>query len=264
MRVVLVIIAVLVVIFAAILIMRSGEQPGEQKKIVPKVEQESADLFVPELERVDIDPPAPISTDFIRAVPVLKNPRLKFVKYTYQWYVNGSEVADSDKKLLPKGNYKKGDSVACRVQAVRGQYKSGEVKSSSVDVGNAPPEIQSQAVPSFQVPGEFRYKIKAKDPDGDVLSYRLLSPQDLDIALDPDTGEIQWYIDSVPKDIPESKPLSPSDEGSGASTPKSTDNEQQQKLSPVVQIVFEIQDSEGAAVTGGISLNLSTGREIAY
>ncbi|NIQ72724.1 MAG: hypothetical protein GTN94_39980, partial [Candidatus Aminicenantes bacterium] len=77
----------------------------------------------PVIVEVKLDPPQPTSVDFIRALPVLEDTRMTHVKYTYNWYVNGSRVPENNKKLLARQSYKKGDKVYCRVMASRGIHE---------------------------------------------------------------------------------------------------------------------------------------------
>lgn len=220
--------------------------------------------ITPEIAKVAIDPPEPISTDFVRAVPVLKHAKMRFVTYSYQWYINGEPVPDGNKRLLDKKHPKKGDTVYCRVKAARGKYESKTAESDEIEIGNAPPVIHSTPVSPFRVPGEFTYNIKASDPDGDTLTYRLVSPQEQNIFINPDTGELEWYISQVPKDLVTSgEEVSPRPEDEEITTPapKPKPKKKAPQLSPFIKIVFEVSDSSGASATSSINLNLSKGTE---
>ncbi len=232
-----------------------GKIAAKKKKPLP---------ITPEIAEVAIDPPEPISTDFIRAMPVLKHAKMRFVTYSYQWYVNGEPVPDGNKKLLDKKHFKKGDLVYCRVKAARGKYVSKTGESDEIEIGNAPPVIHSTPVSPFRVPGQFNYAIKASDPDGDALTYRLVSPQEHDIFINPDTGEIEWYISQVPRDLETSaEDVSPQPEDEEITTPapKPKPKEKAPQLSPFIRIIFEVSDIDGAGTTSSINLNLSKGTE---
>lgn len=236
-----------------------GKIAAKKKKPLP---------VTPEIAKVEIDPPKPVSTDFIRAVPVLKHTGMRFVTYSYQWYVNGEPVPDSNKRLLAKTHFKKGDEVYCRVKAVRGKYESKVVESDEIKIGNAPPIVHSTPVSPFRVPGEFHYAIKASDPDGDALTYRLVSPQEHDIFINPDTGELEWYISKVPGDPAAGRDeVSPQPEDEETAAQREMEERSEAKptakpgLSPFVRIIFEVRDSGGATVTSSINLNLSKGTE---
>ena len=218
----------------------------------------------PEITKVEIDPEAPTSSDFIRALPKLKYGQPRYVTFFYLWFVNGESVPDCNKKLLDKKYYKKGDTVYCRVRAERGKLKSKEVKSRKIKIGNSPPIINYSEIGRFEVPGEFRYTIDATDPDGDNLTYRLLEPLDRGIVIDAGTGIIQWYIDDIDEDQ-EGEPLALAENEDEDPAQKRSSKEatiqKKEKLSPFVKIVFEVRDTDGAAVTSSIHINLKKGAE---
>ena len=246
---------------------------GVKRKSGPDKGKAAPTLANPEIDKVEIDPPAPTSTDFMRAVPVLKNPAVRFVTYNYRWFVNGEAVVGGDKKLLDKENFKKGDTVYCLVKAVRGRYQSKEVESDEIVVGNSPPVIIYVPIANFEIPGEFRYKIVAEDPDGDTLTYTLLEPKDSAIQLDSETGEMSWYINEQMREIFEGKDEIVENTGTGSSEeeertssieskPAPPELVKEEKPTPYVQIVFQAADPDGATAVGSININLLQGREI--
>jgi hypothetical protein len=246
----------------------------EKKTDVKKAVEKKPLPVKPEIAKVEIDPPEPTSSDFVRAVPVLTHPKMRFVKYTYRWFVNNEAVVGGDKRLLDKEEFKKGDSVYCLVKAVRGNYQSEEVESEKIVIANAPPVINLTPIPAFEVPGEFSYRINAVDPDGDALDYTLLEPKNSDIFLDPETGTISWNITEQMREEFEKrgKPVSSgsSEEEESASAPSTTERkerpepaEKEKKPTPYVKIVFQVTDADGLSTTASISINLLKGREIA-
>ncbi len=230
----------------------SSDNNGEQNKKAGK-----RPTLKPKIARVDIDPLKPISTDIIRAIPRLASVRSKDYQFTYKWFVNDEAIEGTPGKLLEKKYYKKGDTVFCRVTVRRGKGKTEEAESPKITVGNAPPLIHRQAIPVFPIPGEFRYSIMAEDPDGDSLSYRLLAPLDKGIVVDSATGLMQWNVDVSLEDFEENPepPTRPEEEG----TTPSTKPPKKEKPSPIVKILYEVRDADGATSVSDITLNLAEG-----
>jgi hypothetical protein len=220
----------------------------------------------PEITGVQLDPPDPTSQDFIHAQPVLKHPDMQFVKYSYQWYVNGDAAPDGRNNALDRQYFKKGDAVYCRVKAVRGKIEAKPIDSDEVNIGNSPPILNLLPVPPFDIPGEFRYTINAEDPDGDPVTYRLLAPLDRGVVLDGKTGVIRWYIDEAPADAQgqDEPPPRPEDEGASSSDRRKPPEPEPESALPAIPssitIIFEVSDSDGASVTGSFELNLTRER----
>jgi hypothetical protein len=77
--------------------------------------------------------------------------------------------------------------------------KSRPVKSKYILIRGSAPVLELEPIPEFSVPGTFQYQIKAIDPDvlpGEepALSFELVSPRDLGITLDPQTGQMKWEL----------------------------------------------------------------------
>jgi hypothetical protein len=215
----------------------------------------------PVITAVELDPPEPKSSDFIRVQTKLENPRMTYVTYSYMWFVNGSAI-EEDMDTLDKKHYKKGDKIYCRVIAAKGVYKSKPVESKEVKILNSPPVFNLVPVNAFKVPGTFEYAIKASDHDGDKLTYLLVAPQDMGIDINPETGVITWEIQEVPRYIPEEAGVTNRPEGDDAPAAKQKPEDASPKLTSMVKLIFEVRDTEGAVVRAAIDLNLDKGREI--
>jgi len=271
------VIAAIIAVVILIAIVFTSSTKDEKKADVKKAEKPAPLPIKPEIAKVEIDPPAPTSSDFVRAEPVLKYPKMRFVNYTYRWFVNNEAVVDGDKKLLDKTQFKKGDSVYCLVKALRGRYQSEEMESEKIVIGNSPPVINLSPVSAFKIPGEFRYRINAVDPDGDALNYTLLGPQNREIFLHPETGTISWNItEQMREELEDSFESADTmstggseEEGSAPalSTEESTKRPApakiEEKPTPYVKIIFQVTDADGLAATSFITVNLLEGREIA-
>jgi hypothetical protein len=219
----------------------------------------------PVIAKVEFEPPEPTSSDDIRANTLLKDPRMKYVKFQYQWFVNGEIVTGKEDPFLEKQHYKKGDIVYCRAKATRDIYESKIVKSKEVRIKNSMPLITQVPWDNVKLGDRFHYTINARDPDGDPLTYRLVSPLDLGIKLDPNTGDIRWDTRDIPKpepiEIKSGSEMRVSKTGEGydeSAISKSPPGVKKQKQLPtIVKIVFEVRDPDGAAAVSSIQLNFT-------
>jgi hypothetical protein len=213
----------------------------------------------PVISNVVLNPPQPSVSDDIVATTTLNDSGMKRVKFHYQWFVNGEQVPANEGRRLKKQHYKRGDNVYCRVKAIRGIYKSKIAKSKEIEIKNATPLIT--LVPWDNVPpgGHFHYSIKATDPDGDPLTYRLLSPLNLGIDLDPKTGDIDWDTRKIPKPEPIETRTNTTGEGSreGAISTPHPGTKKPETFPSLIKIVFEARDTNGAAAVSSIRLNLT-------
>lgn len=258
---------IIIIILAAIIF--SWTKDKAKNKVITigeiSVEEKPPLPTIPEIKDVKIEPEKPNSQDFLHATPVLKYPDMQFVKYSYQWYVNGDAVsaAEGKKNSLDRKYFKKGDDVYCRVKAVRGKIEAKPVDSDKVNIGNSPPVMNLLPVKPFSVPGEFRYTIKAEDPDGDPLTYKLLEPRDRGITIDRNTGLIKWYLTAAPApdDMTEPAPR-PEDEGASAERRPEPEDTDLSATPGFVTIIFEVTDNDDASTKGSIDLNLAQGSEV--
>jgi hypothetical protein len=118
------------------------------------------------------------------------------IHYDYEWYINdqpvdGSTGADLDGKLI-----RSNDRVAVKV-IPSDPFSLGAPKlSNTFIVANQPPEISSLP-PTEAEEGKYVYQVIAKDPDGDVLSYRLEEAPP-EMTLNPTSGLLEWNLKVPP------------------------------------------------------------------
>jgi hypothetical protein len=240
---------------------KKKEETTEQYQVKPRKTR----TYEPAIAKVEFQPPEPISSDDIQANPTLKDLRMKRVKFHYQWFVNGEIIPGIEDRDLEKQHYKKGDKVYCRVRATRGIYESKIVKSNEVKIKNSMPIITSTPWNNVRLGEVFHYTIQARDPDNDPLTYRLVSPLDMGIKLDPKTGEIRWNTRDIPRPEPidnnrdserqKSKLGEGFDESAMSKAPSPVKRKKQ--LPSRVKIVFEVSDPDGAAAVSSIELDFS-------
>jgi len=241
-----------------------------KKEIIktPDVKKVKTEIKTVKLEIKDlvIEPESPISTSIIRIIPVLNRAKTRNMKYQYRWFVNGDEIQNLNKKILPREFFKKDDRIYCQVRVTEGKQTSGEKRSREFEVANSPPRIQLRPLPKVNIPGNLVYQIDAYDPDNDSLEYNLISPLDKGIQLDSKSGLLKWYV----KKLPEKKKIQnevtvveSSGEGSGTIVRRERNNHEKSGQNPdLVVIVFEVRDSEGDRAVSLIELNLKTGKEV--
>ncbi|UCH96740.1 MAG: cadherin repeat domain-containing protein [Candidatus Aminicenantes bacterium] len=255
-------IGVIVVLLSITFFCSKKEEKTEQYQVKPRRTRS----LEPVITEVKLEPSQPTSTDSLEAIPVLKDTRMKHVKFRYQWFVNERIIREKDNQLLEKQHYKKGDIIYCRVKATRGIYESKVIKSKPIKIKNSGPIIKLVPWENVRPPGRFRYTINASDPDNDPLTYQLVSPLDVGIDINPETGEILWDIPEIPEPEPIDTRTSIS-EGEGATrwdneesagSKSVPENQKYRTLYPVVKIVFEVRDSDGEAVVSSIRLDLTS------
>ncbi len=217
---------------------------------------------VPEarLEAVVIEPDTPTVETGVRAMPRFReNPR-RTVPLTYEWFVNGDRVPEVEKAALPREKYQREDRIRCRVRPHAG---GRWIKSDSVTVLNAPPHFRPGRVPGFDIPGEFIHQVFAEDPDNDPVTYRLVSPLDRGIELDPRTGMIRWRVESLPEEAQPGTQPRMEDEGAGALPAAIEPEPAAESEDPfLVALRIEADDGHGGIARHQILLDLRRGEEV--
>ena len=109
------------------------------------------------------------------------------VEFGYRWSVNDDEVFAATDPVL-KTTLKKGDTVSVHVTPMLGGVE-GLPASRSVQVVNSPPSVKPDFA-DIQIKGNgYSFRVQAEDPDGDKLTYSLLSAPS-GMMIDPATGVI--------------------------------------------------------------------------
>lgn len=138
--------------------------------------------------RIEVTPDSPQRGDIIKlsltGVP-------EGATVSYEWRQNGSLLNESGSSLKLAENFKRGDKVDCRV-SVTASGKT-DVWTVSTTVANGNPIIEAAATLVKVQDRVYRITFKAKDPDGDTLSYELKDPVD-GAVIDKQTGEIQYSV----------------------------------------------------------------------
>jgi hypothetical protein len=125
------------------------------------------------------------------ATPVASDPDGDPVEFRYRWTVNQAPAEEQEEASFATAGLAPGDEIRVQVVASDGESESDAVWSGVLLVGNAAPEIVS--TPAAVAPGEpFRYRVEARDPEGDrSLRYQLRKGPE-GMSLNPILGELHW------------------------------------------------------------------------
>lgn len=167
----------------------------------------------------------------------LKSQELPFGwEIEYQWWVNDVQAEEQTTDTLPPGLFRPQDWIFCMVQLLDDQGNIMQtLRSNRVNVIPLPPRPMLEPIPQFSVPGEFRYQIKAVDPNepednpGETLTYELREPQTENIIINPQSGMLTWNIDT----------------------------ETAKRLEKGMEISFRIISSWGTSITSSINIKIS-------
>lgn len=108
------------------------------------------------------------------------------VTLRYSWHIGDREVSRSD--TAPA--LKKGDNVSVTLTPNDGKT-DGNAETITMIIKNGPPEIEKNEKMQIDSSGKLVYQIRASDPEGDRLTYKLASgPQGM--AIDPQSGLVTW------------------------------------------------------------------------
>jgi hypothetical protein len=148
--------------------------------------------YPPKILSVEILPQKPHLGDELEARAEAFDQDGDPVQLSYTWVVNGQIVTKGSSPRFATADLHKHDRVVVRI--VPSDAKSDGVEGSSqpVFITNRPPEISSS--PSTTVAeGLYTYNVKATDPDGDPLQFRLSQAPE-GMTIEPGTGIIQWKV----------------------------------------------------------------------
>jgi len=152
----------------------------------------TANNYPPKILSVGILPQKPHLGDELEARAEVFDPNGDSVQLSYTWVVNGQIVTKGSSSRFATADLHKHDRVVVRVVPSNGKSDGVEGSSQSVFITNRPPEITS--TPSTTVAeGIYTYIVKATDPDGDPLQFRLSQAPE-GMTIEPETGIIRWKI----------------------------------------------------------------------
>jgi hypothetical protein len=113
------------------------------------------------------------------------------VEFHYKWSVNGREQPE-DSSVLPGNRFRRGDTVALTVIPYDREGEGQPFVSQPIVIPDAVPRITSSPPQNFQ--GDvYTYQVIAHDPDGDPITYSLVSAP-AGMIIDSRAGLITWQL----------------------------------------------------------------------
>lgn len=154
---------------SAVLVPFDGKEKGKEYRIPPVRVMNSP----PRIVDVSLSPFNPTTEDDLKVSVKVEDPDGDPVSIKYRWFINQLPVKDVNGSVLPHTYTKKGDVVAVTVEPTDGESYGTEYVSYPVEIMNSPPQILSSPPTTLTPEGNLIYKIQARDPDNDPLTYEL-------------------------------------------------------------------------------------------
>lgn len=126
----------------------------------------------PEIERIRIEPGAPVDGDRVRARVTAHDPDGDRVELSYAWWVDGRTQRVEGPEFELEGA-SKGDRIELEVVARSGGRESEPARASAT-VGNRPPVLERVTIQprGVALPGDpVTVSAEADDPDGDPVDF---------------------------------------------------------------------------------------------
>ena len=158
------------------------ETPGT---VTPKAEGPSKALISARLQLKAID-----NKDVLKVVTDKVTGRNGTdITYKFDWKINGQAAGDGSDSV---SGFKRGDKVTVQITPFDGEVVAGQSRVLSMEIANTTPKIAEQKESPFD--GKtFTTQINASDPDGDPLSYELLSGPE-GMTIDKKSGMVSWSL----------------------------------------------------------------------
>jgi hypothetical protein len=122
--------------------------------------------------------------------PLEENQRISYI-----YWKNGKKILESPKNTLPPTSYKKKDVIFVDVQLQQEGQLLEQRRSKRLVIGNSSPIINEVNIPDIDGPGIYRIFIKARDPDGDKITFSLAGdPLPGGLEIDPHSGTVTCIL----------------------------------------------------------------------
>ncbi len=172
-----------------------GKATGEEVSSRPVVVKNG----IPSVKRIQISPFPAFPGDELEIEVEAEDPDGDRVELHYSWMVNGQRVEGESSARFSTAHLRRGDRVLAQVVPEDSDNSGVPVSSQEVVLENRPPRVLSQPPENLMAPGRYRYEVKAEDPDGDQLEFRLEGPVPDGMRIDPVAGLLEWDFESAPE-----------------------------------------------------------------
>ncbi|MGA1839559.1 MAG: putative Ig domain-containing protein [bacterium] len=163
-----IIISLLLLMGFVFLFLKGGDNPQKLSS-----ENKQAATGVPKIKHVYIKPMKPNSIDDLLADVTIEGSNQDKVGFRYQWHKNDHQIENERGKGLSHIHFKKGDVISVSVIPVMRGVSGKPVSSSSVEIKNSPPALQSVLIQPQVVYSntDLMAKAEAEDPDQELVSF---------------------------------------------------------------------------------------------
>lgn len=173
-----------------------GKTWGEPMESQPRVILESA----PPKAKVEISPQPALPGDLLKAKVVSEQADSEELGLKCRWKVNGQVVEEGDSMELSTKGLRRGDKIQAEVEIETQGGGSVIILSKETVLQNRPPQIISRPPERLEAAGKYRYRVRAVDPDGDPLSFRLEGAPPAGMKIHPTTGLLEWDFSDAPQE----------------------------------------------------------------
>ena len=165
------------------------------KAVAPEAEKKESSAVTanqpPRVTAVDATPSYPKIGEPFKVTATATDPDGDEITFEYQWFKNNELLSEKSDTLTLK-EFKRGDQIQVNIIPSDGKT-TGSMGMIKVTIGNSPPEITSTAGEGRYEDRKFIYQVKAKDPEGDPITFSLkTAPKGM--AIDSKTGLITWNV----------------------------------------------------------------------
>ena len=141
----------------------------------------------PRITQLELIPADPKTNNDLRVLLQTEDPDGDILHTERTWYQNDEEVFGVSGRYFPSSQTKKGDRIYMEV-VVEDKQDKVVGRSQELTILNSPPQIMNQTRDLENIDG---FAVRAKDIDGDTLSYRLEGAP-MALTIDPERGVLHY------------------------------------------------------------------------